>query len=190
MYNNFTDNQQLTVHNSPSPIPHPRTSKKKFTLIELLVVIAIIGILVAMLMPVLTSVRKRARITKAKAEMNAIITAIKSYESTYGILPVPASWTNGDIGTPYDHLMTLLTDVPAPNSSTAYENSRHIRFLDVPDNYTTDSYLNPWQGKYEVYMDTDYDYELTGPPPDNDTLYGTVFIATDDGGGDRVYSWK
>jgi hypothetical protein len=33
--------------------------------------------------------------------------------------------------------MTLLTDVEGPGSTSGYENSRHIRFLDVPDNYTT-----------------------------------------------------
>ncbi|HJO92048.1 MAG TPA: type II secretion system protein [Victivallales bacterium] len=162
-------------------------NRVRFTLIELITVIAIISILVAILLPTLSSVREKARKTQAKAEMNSIITAIKSYESTYGVLPVPENWDNADTGTEYDNLMALLTDVIKTGGDSDYENTRHIRFLDVPDQYTTNGYLNPWDGKYEIYMDTDYNDELTGP---DGTLYGTVFITTTDGNNETVYSWK
>ncbi|MCP4180025.1 MAG: type II secretion system protein [bacterium] len=162
---------------------------KRFTLIELIVVITIISILVAILMPVLYTIKERAKKTKAKAEMNAIITAIKSYEATYGILPVPESWTNGDTGTGYERLITLLTNVPYKGGSyDSYKNTRSIRFLDVPSDYITNGYLDPWDNNYKIYMDTDYTDELTGP--DGDTLYGTVFLATEDKDGKDVYSWK
>jgi len=59
-----------------------------FTLIELLVVIAIIGILAAMLLPVLSAVKKNALKVQAKKEATDIVTAIQKYDSDYGRLPV------------------------------------------------------------------------------------------------------
>jgi prepilin-type N-terminal cleavage/methylation domain-containing protein len=59
-----------------------------FTLIELLVVIAIIGILAAMLLPVLSSATNASKKTKAKEEAQAIATAIEQYDSNYGRFPV------------------------------------------------------------------------------------------------------
>ena len=128
--------------------------------------------------------------------MNAIMTAIKTYESTYGILPVPDSWADEDTTTKYADLMSLLTNVPAPLTEAAYTagNSRHIRFLDVPNNYTTLDYVDPWSNKYTIYMDTDYDGIITNVGPDNETLYGTVFIFSDAGQQSDpknfVYTWK
>jgi prepilin-type N-terminal cleavage/methylation domain-containing protein len=62
--------------------------KSAYTLVELLVVIAIIGILAATLLPVLKSAVQRAKIAKARTEMNAIAVAIKDYEVTYSRLPI------------------------------------------------------------------------------------------------------
>ena len=169
---------------------------KNFTLIELLIVIAIIAILIALLMPVIGKLSKRAKETKAKAEMQSIITAVISYESTYGLLPVPDSWANEDTGVPYSDLMTILTNVAAP-SATETGNAREIRFLDVPNDYTTNNYVDPWGNKYVIYLDTDYDGEISnvGPAGANReaTAYGTVFIySTADAAStnDYVYSWK
>ena len=170
---------------------------KAFTIIEMLTVIAIIAVLVALLMPTITKVTGRAKNTKAKAEMQSIITAIKSYESTYGILPIPTDWSNGDINSKYDNLMELLTCVKkgAGGIADTYLNSREIRFLDIPQNYTSTStsingYRDPWNNKYLIYMDTDYNGQVTGP--DSEILYGTVFIYSIGKGGDDnyVYSWK
>ena len=59
-----------------------------FTLIELLVVIAIIGLLAAMIFPVLARAKVHAKIVKAKLEMGQIVSAIQGYESAYSLFPV------------------------------------------------------------------------------------------------------
>lgn len=59
-----------------------------FTLIELLVVIAIIGILVGLLLPVLSTVKTRAKIRQAQSEIGIIVAAIKSYETAYSRPPI------------------------------------------------------------------------------------------------------
>ncbi len=64
-------------------------NKRNFTLVELLVVIAIIAILAGLAIPAVSKSVEKARITQAKADIAHLLTAIKSYESTYSVLPVP-----------------------------------------------------------------------------------------------------
>ena len=58
-----------------------------FTLVELLMAIGIIVILAAISIPTALSAIKKAETAKAQAEMTALVTALKNYESTYGFLP-------------------------------------------------------------------------------------------------------
>lgn len=170
---------------------------RKFSLIEILVVIAIIAILAALLMPAITTVRNNAKKAQAKAQMNAIMTAIKTYESTYGVMPVTSlNWADYPASslaiyyTNYNNLMNALTNVPDGS------NSRKIRFLDVPNNYTSTGYIDPWTNKYQIYIDTDYNGSLafTDPVTGATTLlYGSVFITDTAGQTDpkkNIYSWK
>jgi len=62
-----------------------------FTLVELLVVIAIIAILAAMLLPVLNSVKTKAKVKMAQVQMGQIVGAIRDYESTYNRYPVSSN---------------------------------------------------------------------------------------------------
>lgn len=62
---------------------------KKFTLIELLVVIAIIAILASILMPALSSARKRAKTTTCTNNMKAVMVGYQQYGDNYnGITPL------------------------------------------------------------------------------------------------------
>ncbi len=61
--------------------------RRGFTLIELLVVIAIISILGGMVISGAQQARKRGAVTKAKAQMASLETAISMYETDMGSYP-------------------------------------------------------------------------------------------------------
>lgn len=174
--------------------------KHFFTLIELMIVIAIIAILISLLLPAIQTIKEQAKKTQARSQMNAIITAIKTYEATYGILPIPDSWTDGTNTTipKYDNLIALLTNVAGPSTEADYisGNARNIRFLDVPGNYTANGFLDPWGNRYLIYMDSTYSGTISSVGPSNETLYGSVFIYSNAGqtgiitASKCVYSWK
>ena len=63
---------------------------KAFTLVEILVVVSIIGILAAILVPVVARSKTKAKIAMAKVQMNDLAAAIKSYKSDYQRYPLPS----------------------------------------------------------------------------------------------------
>ncbi len=62
-------------------------NRNAFTLIEMLAVIAVIGVLVALIFPVIGAVKRRQYISHAQAEMAQLETAIERYKATYGFYP-------------------------------------------------------------------------------------------------------
>ncbi len=72
-----------------------RLKRRGFTLVELLVVIAIIGILVALLLPALSSVRESARRSNCSANQKGLATALIAYETDRGHLPAASNPPQG-----------------------------------------------------------------------------------------------
>ena len=144
-----------------------------FTLVELLLVIAIIAILAGIAIPVVGGMNKKGKETKARAEINAIITAIKQYEADYGILPF-TGLKNDDIfitakdnTAKYDELMKYLMNI-RPNGENLTEeerlgNPKNKRYLDPPskkvkvDDEEGYYFLDPWGRRYNIALDTGYD---------------------------------
>ncbi len=80
--------------NNPVPIAHsfhtPHSAlhtAPAFTLIELLVVIAIMGVLAAMLLAVVSQVKRTQYIYNSRAELEQLVTAIERYKAAYGFYP-------------------------------------------------------------------------------------------------------
>ena len=62
--------------------------KKGFTLIELLIVVAIIAILAAIAVPNFLEAQVRAKISRGKADMRSIATALETYKMDHNKYPV------------------------------------------------------------------------------------------------------
>ena len=69
--------------------------KSAFTLVELLAVLGIIAILVALLIPAVTMVRKMARETQQKAQLTTIEMALTAFKNDYGDYPL-SEWEQQD----------------------------------------------------------------------------------------------
>jgi len=73
--------------------------KTGFTLVELLTVLAIITMLIGLLVPAMTTVRRMAREAKQKAQLNSIGLALTAFRDDYGDYPpsklTPSYYTGG-----------------------------------------------------------------------------------------------
>jgi len=81
-----------------------QNSEKAFTLIELLIVVAIIAILAAIAVPSFLDARTRAMVSKTKADMKSIVTAIKMYEVDHN--DVMSYWTDKNQPYPPDEFLS------------------------------------------------------------------------------------
>ncbi|MGD0207205.1 MAG: type II secretion system protein [Verrucomicrobiota bacterium] len=84
-----------SVIRHPSPVTR---YSRAFTIVELLTVIAIIGILAAMLLPVLSRAKITAQKKQAAVEISQIVGAIQQYDSVYGRFPVSPAAQNAAAG--------------------------------------------------------------------------------------------
>jgi len=61
--------------------------RKAFTLVELLIVVLIIAILAAIAIPNFLEAQTRAKVSRAKADMRTVVTAIETYHADHGDYP-------------------------------------------------------------------------------------------------------
>lgn len=113
---------------------HSRNQQSGFTLVELLVVIAIIGILVALLLPALNTVRESARRSTCTANQKQIALAIKTYEEAYRHNP-PSAFRRDASGDTYigegGGTVTIMDIVPgsAGNAAWSAPYSMYVKLL-------------------------------------------------------------
>ena len=137
-----------------------------FTLVELLMAIGIIVILAAISIPTALSAIKKAETAKAQAEMTALVTALKNYESTYGFLPFhfrkssntsPA--TDGEVQPgDYSDFIKLLQGENLDIKGRKM-NPRKLALLEIQGN-TKGEYEDPWGNDYTVVIDGDGDGKI------------------------------
>ena len=137
-----------------------------FTLVELLMAIGIIVILAAISIPTALSAIKKAETAKAQAEMTALVTALKNYESTYGFLPFhfnkpseSSSAIDGEIqpGDYSDFIKVLQGENLKIKGRNM--NPRKLAFLEIQGN-TKGEYEDPWGNDYTVVIDGDGDGKI------------------------------
>lgn len=81
------------------------TKKRGFTLIELLIVVAIIAILAAIAVPNFLEAQARSKVSRVKADMRTVSTAIEAYAVDWNTYPPDGN------GVPYVGLIALTTPV-------------------------------------------------------------------------------
>ena len=164
-------------------IEHPLAAGhpiKAFTLIELLVVIAIIGILAGLSLPVVSKVTTNARKVEARSTELQIVTAIKSYQTEYGVYPVPANLAGTDVEfgeqapTTANLMDVLRADGLSLDSAAGGNlNPRGIVYFEMApaknstkpkSGISSDGYpMDPWGRTYFVVVDSNYDNSVANP---------------------------
>jgi prepilin-type N-terminal cleavage/methylation domain-containing protein len=128
------------------PSINPRNSQHAFTLIELLTVMAIIGILAAIIIPTVSSVRVSANKAKTKVQFNQWAAAIESFRSEYGFYPSfdSSNKVNGSAVSSGDHMFHDILagrkrDGEAIGSAASSQNRKRIAFYAFSEGDFTDT---------------------------------------------------
>jgi prepilin-type N-terminal cleavage/methylation domain-containing protein len=157
-----------------------------FTLIELLTVIAIIAVLMSLFMAVFSKVKESAKQASAKNDLVAIVGAVNSFYSDYGVYPItpPTSGSGTEVTFASDNsdLMYTLRGVAEGANTGNVLNPKVTVYLDVPgvknplspkSGIFNGIWYDPWgpqpgkpeSGVYHVRIDGSYSNMVSDPYP-------------------------
>jgi prepilin-type N-terminal cleavage/methylation domain-containing protein len=74
--------------------PMPPRRRDGFTLVEVLVVVSVIILLLGILFPAFTAIRRSQKVKRAEATLEALCSGIDAYQNDYGVYP-PAAFVAG-----------------------------------------------------------------------------------------------
>lgn len=127
-----------------------KAPRRAFTLIELMVVITIIGILVAILLPVIGAVFTSGEKSQARAEIAGLEAALRKYYDDYNKFP-PGTGEPGQEST--ESLAKLLSGV-----NEGGNNPREKMYMEFkPSSISGGKFVDPWGKAYWVSTDTNLD---------------------------------
>ncbi len=164
-------------------------------------IICILACIILIVLPFWGKVRITTKESRVKHQINVIVMAIKHYESTFELLPWDSHSPYKDMVfgasniSEYNTLFELLSCADGPDADTPHvKNSRGIRFIDLNEYYNTKGYIDCWDNRFKIYLDTDYDGKVK---VGDDTLAGCIFVYSygkngkdDQGKKDDIGSWK
>jgi type II secretion system protein G len=128
----------------------PTLQRKAFTLIELLIVVAIIAILAAIAVPNFLEAQTRSKVSRAKADMRTIATALEAYYVDSNHYPI--SRYNGWFFTfsrrlsPLTSPVAYMTSIPQDPFPDLTNQFNELKTFDYLDRASTDTVLPPvWE---------------------------------------------
>ena len=127
--------------------PEIRISHSKgFSLMELLVVVTVILILMGLLFPAVMGARQRAKLTRARSEVQTLQQAWLAYWNTYG---QTLGWPN----------VTEMDDaaVKILGGDDVDDNPQGIAFMEFDERHYDDGFMDPWRTLYKIQFDTEDD---------------------------------
>jgi prepilin-type N-terminal cleavage/methylation domain-containing protein len=146
---------------------HGSFPRRGFTLIELLITVGIIAILAAIAIPNLLEAQVRSKVSRAKAEIKTVVTALEAYHVDHGTYPsyhysaVPSAALEFHIGGEVPDFA-----VPDPNFDGRNPVTTPVAYITQfpQDPFTTHKRGEPQEVRQYLYVNWDHAIERVAEP--------------------------